>query len=185
MKLAGFLAGAGMAAIAVWGFNTWRHVSDMDRVISIIGEHCLPYVQSGTTPFEGLGRPVGVYDQAELTERITDGGNAILYENRFVAQWGESIDLNSPIRICSVKDSYSQADSVGFQVDTSVVAAWVDKNVIEGTGLVATYSELGVAPNLLIWEPPAEAERFSGLRIIITATETSMSSIMLVEDLVD
>ncbi|MCW1950938.1 MAG: hypothetical protein KIH44_006200 [Octadecabacter sp.] len=185
MKFAGFLTGAGVAAIAVWGFNSWRDISDMDRVTAIIGDHCLPYVQFGTAPFQDMGRPVGVYDEANLSDSVTGGGNAIIYDNRFVAQWGESTDVNSAVRVCSVADSYVMANSVGFVVDTPAIADWIEGTVLAEIDLVATSTALGSVPSLLIWEPPAQAERFSGLRIILNATENSVSSVLILDDLPD
>ena len=50
-KLAGFLVGAGVAAVAVWGFKTWRHVSDEDRLMSrIVLTNVSPISSRATLP---------------------------------------------------------------------------------------------------------------------------------------
>lgn len=182
-KIAGFLTGAGIAGLGVLAWSALTDVSDEDRLASVIVDHCIPFVQTGAVPFEGVGRPAGVYDQANLSGRITNGANTVLYDNRFVAQWGESIDVNSAVRVCIVKDSYSDANSIGFAYDIDALQNWVNTVAIAGTDLVATHSTPNSFPTVLVWEAPNTVERFSGLRLVMTATQNGVSQITIVDDL--
>jgi hypothetical protein len=113
-KVYGFLTGAGIAAVAIFGLNAWRYVSDEDRLELVLTEHCLPYVTAELTPFDGMGRAIGVYDGITTDARIFNGGAALLFDARFVAEWGEIAE--PPVRICMVSGSTADAAQQVFEV---------------------------------------------------------------------
>lgn len=108
MKRLGFLTGAVLAGIGVFFFNQWRHVDDDDRILAILSDHCLPYVQTGETPFQTLGRAPGVYDTLGVDNTLADTGARLIYDLRFHAQWGVSSAQGYPIRVCKVSPTYSE-----------------------------------------------------------------------------
>ncbi len=181
-KILGLATGAVVASIGVWAFNEWRTVSDGDRLASVIAEHCIPYVERGVTPFGGMGRPVGVYDDADLRGGLTEGGTAILFDNRFIAEWGNAVDAQVSARVCSVKDSYSRSDSIGFVIETDNLTGWFDDLVGAEKGLVATPVSTEASPNMLIWQEP-DADVSTGLRIVLLTLGGGVSAVSVVHDL--
>ncbi|WP_143849646.1 hypothetical protein [Octadecabacter ascidiaceicola] len=115
-KLAGFLVGAGAAAVAVWGFNTWRHVSDEDLLMAALTDQCLPYILTGDAPFQDLGREVGVYDNTDADNRLIGGGAKIVFDARFVASWGEITE--PPLRICRLDGRPMGAYTQAFEIES-------------------------------------------------------------------
>lgn len=118
MKRLGFLTGAVLAGIGVFMFNHWRHVSDDDRLLALLGDHCLPYVQRGEIPFQTLGRAPGVYDVVGRDNTLAETGSRIIYDLRFVAQWGVSTGFEHPVRVCKVSPTYSENTVPTFQTNT-------------------------------------------------------------------
>ncbi|MGJ8625252.1 MAG: hypothetical protein ACSHW1_21120 [Yoonia sp.] len=173
-KALGFIAGAVVAGIAVFAFNTWRHVSDEDRLTAVIADHCLPFVQTGTAPFDGLGRGVGVYDGADLSPQIINGGSAILYDNRFVAQWGYNADAVTPVRMCLVRPNSAEDDGNGFYVATRPFVEKLDADVMTPNGLVMIEDVLDSLPNVLVWEKQDSDGDMGGLTIMMVASETNV-----------
>jgi hypothetical protein len=113
-KVYGFLTGAGITAAAIFGFNAWRNVSDEDRLTLVITDHCLPYVTAGELPFNGMGRAIGVYDGITSDKRIINGGAAVIFEARFVAEWG--VIAEPPVRICMIYGIKKDAVQQVFEV---------------------------------------------------------------------
>jgi len=180
-KVYGLLTGAGIAAVVIFGFNAWRHVSDEDRLMSVLSDHCLPYVKTGATPFEEMGRSAGVYERAFLSDQFSDGGHKILFDGRFVAQWVNNVDGDSAVRVCKVDYSLNSAGSVGFDFDTLDLVAWIDETIADDNDLVFLEGEIGPMPTALAWHS-SDAARFEGLRIALTAQDTGVSGILVVDD---
>ncbi|MGJ8610072.1 MAG: hypothetical protein ACSHWY_03190 [Octadecabacter sp.] len=173
-KVLGFVAGAVAAGIGVFAFNTWRHVSDEDRLMAVIADHCLPYAQTGAEPFDGVGRPVGVYDGANLSPRIVDGGSAILYDNRFVAQWGYNADAETPVRMCLIRPNSAEDDGNGFYVATRPFVEKLDADVMVPNGLVILEGALDRLPNVLIWDAQDGGGDVGRLTVMMIASETNV-----------
>lgn len=171
-----------MAAGAVTAFNAWQHVSDDDRLEAVLTDHCLPYVRTGATPFAGMGRPVGVYDQAPLSDGLTNGGNAVIFDNRFVAQWGEGEDANSPARVCTVNATFPRPDSRGFEVALVGAQDRITTSLPPDLNLTPDPSDLGPPPLTVSWRE-ASADAGAGLRIFMTGQIIGVSTIIVIDDL--
>lgn len=113
-KVVGLATGVFVGSLAVWAFNEWRDVSDEDRLTSALVDHCLPYVLSGARPFVGQGRAVGVYDNVETHSFPHDGGAAVIFDDRFVANWGET--QHPPLRVCMIDSRATWAPSGALAV---------------------------------------------------------------------
>jgi hypothetical protein len=114
-KIAGLASGALVASVAVWAFNDWRHVSDEDLLFSALTDHCMPYIVDGTEPFVGEGRPIGVYDNVEIVAELTTAQSRLMYDDRFVASWGEV--EGTTLRVCRVAGRPIGASAHAFAVD--------------------------------------------------------------------
>ena len=183
-KLAGFLAGAGVAALGVWAFYALTTVTDDDLLSLYLSDHCLPYVQSGTSPFTDVGRTPGVYDEVEASENLANAGVVILENNRFVAEWGETDDPNDPagqLRVCVVETSYAESSVEGFAVDPDgFVNRYTD--VIAGAErLVPEDDTLSNGPRTFGWYGAGRAVS-EGLRVVMVASPARVSSVLVVGD---
>ena len=178
MKRWGFLTGAALGAIAVWAFYAFTTVSDDDLLTSVFEDHCLPFVQTGAAPFADIGRPPGVYDAADLRETIVDGSARIIFEGRFVAQWGTVEGADRESRICEIRPQNGSAVPPAFKVNP--------------TGFVDRYSDvLGLAPDRDVfdggpavfgwYEDPSDQSR--GLRAVVVGSPGAISSVMILDDL--
>lgn len=187
-KVFGLATGALVASLGVWGFSALRHVSDDDRLTSALAEQCIPYVQTGETPFVGMGRGVGVYDAVELDERVRDGGAAIIFDGRFAATWGE---LDDPaLRLC--------------QIDGRPNGAGVQMFAVAPDGFFARYSDIFQPLGDL--QPDAdrlgesdleysafhtvawfEADRSEdrGNRVVMSIVDDHVASVIVIRDLAD
>lgn len=181
-KVLGLITGGAVAAAAVTGFNAWRYESDADRLASALRDNCLPYVQSGITPFQDIGRSPGVYDQFDRNDAITNGGARLIFDNRFSTQWGESEDSDSPVRVCEISDLYARADSTGFEVMPQTLLSTLADFTGPDTGLVRVDSEQTPPPYLMIWTQTG-ADTSTGLRVILTAQMFGISGLLVVDDL--
>lgn len=185
-KLAGFLVGAGVAAVAVWGFKTWRHVSDEDLLMAALTDHCLPYVLTAEAPFADMGRPIGVYDNVEVDDRLTGGGAKIVIDARFVASWGEIIE--PPLRICRLDGrplgAYTQAfeiepDDFHDQITTAVqplgdLQLDQDRTDIDD-GVDDLYQTLG-------WFE-GDMPLAQGNRVVMSVVQSQVSNVIVIRDL--
>lgn len=178
MKRLGFLTGAGVAAIGVWAFYALTEVTDDDRLAEILSDHCLPYVTANTTPFTDLGRSPGVYDAVELRDDVTDGGARLLYNNRFVAQWG----VFDGLRFCKVDPTYGDDTLAAFEVDASDFIPRYTAFISEFEPLEPDIETLDSGPRTVGWygvdRPP-----FEGLRVVMVASPGLVSSVIAVKDL--
>lgn len=171
MKLAGFVTGAAFAGVAVWAFNDWRHVSDEDRLLTVLNDHCLPYVDTGSTPFGGMGRALGVYDNADLDQTLVQGGARLLFDNRFLAQWGVSpIGDGRPkdVRICRVAASYAAAGAEGFEVPDAGLIQKITGAIAPNGDLVTDYETVPNGPTTIGWFEPG-TDISDGRRVVIVA----------------
>lgn len=184
MKLVGFLMGAAVAGVGVFAFNTWRHVSDADRLAAVLLDHCIPYVQTGDTPFTDIGRTVGVYDGIDRLPDIENGGIRLIYDARFVAQWGESGDADGPARVCIINDTYARSDSKGFEVAPASLTGWVASKIAPQTGLNGRQTDLTPPPRVMSWGQDGTDEN-SGLRLFLTAQMFGVSDVIVVSDMPD
>lgn len=184
MKLAGFLVGAAVAAIAVWLFYAMTTVTDDDRLTAVLRDHCLPYVRAASTPFEGMGRAPGVYDEVNLRDDVQDGGAAILYDNRFVAQWGViPADADVPgVRLCTVAPSYANDASTQFDVEAEeFIRRYTD--VISPDGVLSPdIDTLTEGPRTVGWYQ-ADVPLGEGLRVVMVAAPGSVSTVLVVDNL--
>ncbi len=179
-KVLGFVAGAVIAAAAVFTFNTWRHVSDDDRLETVLRDHCIPYALSGTKPFKNLGRAPGVYDNVELRDGVEQGGAALIYDNRFVATWG----IFDGIRFCDVKPTFGSGTVAAFEVEPD---GFVDRT----TTLLAEFEPLEPeldavtdGPRTLGWFGIDRAQD-EGLRVLMVVSPGLVSSVIAVTNLID
>lgn len=180
MKLFGFASGALAAALAVWGFNTWRHVSDDDRLTLILADHCLPYVQTGAIPFGDIGRTPGVYDEVDLRGGFTDDGAALLYDNRFVAQWGIAPDgSGGELRACDVQPTYKDDTTAGFLVDADGFVARYTDVIATAEPLIPEVDVLTDGPLTFGWFG-ADRPQLEGLRVVMVASPGVVSSAIVV-----
>lgn len=180
-KVYGFLAGAGVAAVAIFGFNSWRHVGDEDLLTAVIADHCIPYAKTGATPFEDMGRSAGVYERAFLSDQFSDGGHKILFDGRFIAQWVTSVDGGSAVRVCKVDYNLNSSGSVGFDFDTQELVVWINETIADDNDLAFLEGEVGPMPSTLAWYA-SDTDRFEGLRLVLTAQDTGVSGVMVVDD---
>jgi len=180
VKLAGFIVGAVVAAVGVTAFNTWRHVSDDDRLTRYLADHCLPFATGGDAPFDDLGRAPGVYDDFQSRDDLRDGGVRLLEGNRFAAQWGyldnEGPNNDQVLRFCGVKATYAENTVSGFEVEPDgFVGRYSD--VITAFGLLQPEEDtLTTGPRTFGWFE-TEAE---GLRVIMTASPGLVSGFIVV-----
>lgn len=183
MKAAGFATGAGLAGLAVYGFYALTEVTDTDLLGEILSEHCLPYVQTGDTPFEGMGRTPGVYDEVNLKENLLDGGVLLIHGGRFVAQWGVAENLgpqgDTTFRICEVDPTYSDETIAGFVVDAD---SFVDlfSGIISPDGALRPSSDtMPAGPTVFGWFN-ANGDQSDGLRVVMTLSAGLVSSVGVV-----
>lgn len=182
MKRLGFLTGAVLAGIGVFLFNQWRHVSDDDRLIAVLADHCLPYVQAGEIPFQDIGRSPGVYDAIDVDERLQNGGARLIYDLRFMAQWGETEDADGPVRVCRVDPTYGENTVAAFEVDpdgfveryTDVLS--VDEPLIPQADAVTT------GPTVFGWYG-GDRPQDEGLRVVFGVSPGLVSSVLVGRDL--
>ena len=185
-KFAGFLVGAGMAAAVVWGFNTWRHVSDEDRLMAALNDHCLPYILTGETPFADMGRPIGVYDNAEADSRLEDGGARIVFDARFVASWGEITE--PPLRICRLDGRPMGPHTQAFEIESAdffdQVTAAIQLLGDLRLDQERTDIELGVEDifQTLGWFE-ADMPQARGNRLVMSVVQSQVSNLIVVRDL--
>lgn len=188
-KVLGFIAGAVLAGTAVFAFNSWRHISDDDRLFAALERDCIPYVMTGVTPFEGLGRGIGVYDNVSVDARLTNGGAAILYDGRFVASWGDIQD--PPLRICRVDGRPMGASTQSFEVDTDTL---IDRVGVAAQALGDLQNEVerlggGAAQDdnmfqTVVWFEADQAED-KGNRVVLSLVQSRVSSMIVVRDRAD
>lgn len=185
-KVLGLATGALFASLVVWGFTTWRHVSDEDRLLAVLSDHCLPFVLDADTPFGGMGRPIGVYDGIDPDPRIVNGGAAIILDGRFVATWGEIADLS--LRICRIDGRAEGGTTQAFNVDPDGVVARVS-DAVQSLGdlqLDAERSGGDDAPDLLYqtlgWFE-ADKPQDRGNRVVMTFVQSQVTTLVVVRDL--
>lgn len=175
MKSAGFLVGAGLAALAVWLFYALTTVRDDDLLAAVLGDHCLPYVQSGAAPFADMGRAPGVYDAVETREGLSDGGTRLLYDARFVAQWG----IYDGLRFCEVKPTYASASPTVFEVAPSGFIARYTELIAPFAPLVPDVETLRDGPRSIGWYG-ADRAPTEGLRVLMVASPGRVASVLAV-----
>lgn len=187
-KVLGLASGALVASLAVWAFNDWRHVSDEDRLTSVLGDHCLPYVRTGVTPFEGMGRGPGVYDEVDLDETLTTGSVLLIHDARFLAQWGVAQnagpDGDTTFRVCKVDPTYSSNTVAGFVVRDD---GFIDRysNIISPDGaLVADTETMPSGPSVIGWYNQ-NGTQSDGLRVVMVAGAGLVSSVVVATNLPD
>ncbi|AKS47406.1 hypothetical protein SAMN05444287_2950 [Octadecabacter temperatus] len=184
MKLAGFLVGAGVAGLGVYAFNVLTTVTGDDLLSTYLSDHCLPYVQTGETPFTDIGRTPGVYDEVEVSENLENAGAAILENNRFVAEWGEAENPNDPtsqLRVCIVEVSYTENSVEGFVVEPDGFIARYTDVIATAEPLVPEVDVLTDGPRTIGWYS-ADRDPFEGLRVVMVARPARVSSVMVVGD---
>ena len=187
-KVYGFLTGAGITAVAIFGFNAWRHVSDDDRLTLVLRDHCLPYVVQQITPFTDIGRTPGVFDNVSLPDGTRDGGSAIIFDGRFVAKWGVSDreGLTGPrtLRVCSVEAMSGSDDIVAFQVDAGGFAARYTDIIASVRPLKADDGSIAGEGGVVIWsEPDLPAD--DGLRVLMIGQTGAVVAVSVVMDVSD
>lgn len=186
-KVYGFLTGAGVTAAAIFGFNAWRNVSDEDRLTLVITDHCLPYVTAGGLPFDGMGRAIGVYDGITTDERIINGGAAVIFDARFVAEWG--VITEPPVRICMVYGVVKDAVQQVFEVAPDGFDGRVTRMIEPFDELRPDVFELdmldGSENSLLpfVWQKQIGSEN-KGLNVTITTSGQLIAGVMIFEDFV-
>lgn len=187
-KVVGLATGALVASMAVWGFNSWRHVSDDDRLTSILADHCLPYVQSGAAPFEGMGRAPGVYDAVDLIESLKDGGAILIHDARFLAQWGVVTDAgvegDTRFRICEVKPTYADDTIAGFAVTAEGFGSRYSDIIAPDGALAPNFDDITSGPQMIGWYG-REGDEDDGLRVVMTASPGLVSSVLVGLNLTD
>lgn len=184
-KVIGLASGAFVASVGVWAFNEWRHVSDEDLLAAALQDHCIPYVATGAIPFEGIGRSAGVYDNVELDPRVSDGGAAIVFEDRFAATWGAISDLS--LRVCILEGRNTAAGYFTIEPD-----GFVDRitPLLAPLGDMATDSERLVAVDsggnyqTVAWFEADKAQD-KGNRVVMAIVGSLVASVTVVGDLSD
>lgn len=183
-RLAGFLTGAGVAGLGVYAFYALTTVTDDDLLSAYLSDHCLPYVQTGAVPFGDIGRTPGVYDEVEASENLTNAGVAILENNRFVAEWGEADNPNTPngqLRVCVVGVSYAENSVEGFMVEPDGFVDRYTDVMATAEPLVPEDDTLTGGPRTLGWFG-ANTAQSEGLRVVMVASPGRVSSVMVVGD---
>jgi hypothetical protein len=183
MKLAGFLVGAVAAGVAVFAFNSWRHVSDDDRLTAALRDHCIPFVHSATQPFDGIGRAPGVYDDVDVNEAGQDGGVRLIYDHRFVAQWGVVIDTDengteSPVRLCTIA---SHANSAGFAVAQDGFIDRYGDVLSDVKPLVTETAQLQGSAQTVLWNTPQMPPNV-GYRALMIASDGAVISVTVIDE---
>ena len=186
-KVYGFLTGAGVTASAIFGFNAWRNVSDEDRLTSVITDHCLPYVTVGGLPFDGMGRAIGVYDGITTDERITNGGAAVIFNARFVVEWG--VIAKPPVRICMIYGRMNDAVQQVFEVAPEGFIGRVTRMIEPDDEPHSDVLELDISDgneSLLLpfaWREHSGIEN-KGLSVTIARSGQNIAGVMIFEDFV-
>lgn len=186
MKTLGFLTGAVVAVIAIWVFYPLTTTSDDEHLTASLRDHCIPYVQTGATPFEDMGRPVGVYDGVDLDDRVTGGGAAIVFDGRFVATWGEIEDLS--LRICRLDGRSAGANLGAFDVDADTIPARVSEMVQPLGDLQPDTERLGAQSDpenlyqTLAWFQAGKAQD-RGNRVVLSVADQQVTTVIVVRDL--
>jgi len=184
-KILGLASGALIASIGVWVFNEWRHLSDEDRLKAVLKDHCLPYVENGTRPFDDMGRIPGVYDTVDVNENIEDGGIRLVFDNRFLAQWGVALRDNiSPdlVRICQVSPILATAGDIGFAVPDEGLIETVTAVIAPDGRLVADTETVPDGPRTIGWFEP-DTDPTEGLRVILVAGGGVVSIVLTANDM--
>lgn len=184
-KVLGLITGAAVAGVVITAIGVWRHVSDDDRLTEVLADHCLPYVRTGATPFDGMGRSPGVYDVVDLREGIEDGGAVLLYDARFVAQWGILRTAGNPtIRLCDLKPTYAANTVAGFAVKPDGFIERYSSVISPDGDLLPEMETLTDGPRTLGWVD-AGGRTDRGLRVVMVASPGLVSSALAVNDLPD
>ncbi len=177
MKRLGFLTGAVLAGIGVFLFNQWRHVSDDDRLIAVLADHCIPYVQTGETPFQNLGRAPGVYDAAGPDNTLTDGGARLIFDLRFIAHWGVSTDDQASRRVCKVLPTYGDATVPFFSTNTNDLTARLPRHIPMLGSLTAENNQLGGDVVTYGWRAAAGDD--TDLQVVLLAGPAQVSNVVV------
>jgi|GEM_PF-4881235 len=177
MKRLGFFTGAVLAGIGVFLFNQWRHVSDDDRLIAVLADHCLPYVQTGVTPFQDIGRAPGVYDGILSDQTLTDGGTRVLYDLRFVAHWGISTDRGISTRVCKVSPTHHESTVPVFVTNTNDITVRLRNHIADLQNLISENIQLGGDVLSLGWRSDDSA--LSHQRIGLLAGPGQVSNVVV------
>lgn len=182
MKRLGFLTGAVVGGLVVFAFNQWRHVSDDDRLTAVLRDHCLPYVQTGETPFQDIGRSPGVYDDVSVNETFQKGGARLVFDLRFVAEWGETEDADGPVRVCSVSPTYGENTVAAFEVNPDGFVERYTDVLSADEPLSPTADQVTGGPTTFGWYG-ADRPQNRGLRAVFTVSPGLVSGVLLVKDL--
>ncbi len=184
MKRLGFLTGALLAAIVVFAFHQWRHVDDDDRLLAVLVDHCLPYVQNGDIPFQTVGRAPGVYDAVEVDAGLKNGGARLIYDLRFIGEWGETEGLYGPARFCSVRPTYGENTVPAFEVDPNGFVSRYSRLMKTFDPLLEPQSETltNEGPVVFGWYRSDQSEA-KGLRVVLTASVGVVSGVTMVKEL--
>ncbi|MDG1406935.1 MAG: hypothetical protein P8Q50_03675 [Octadecabacter sp.] len=185
-KVLGLATGSLVASVAVWVFNDWRYVSDEDLLATALRDHCIPYASAGAMPFEGIGRDVGVYDNVERDARVTEGGAAIVFDDRFTATWGEISELS--LRVCTLEGRSTAAEHFSVELDgfadriTPLLAPLGDM----GTDAARSHGgvEEGSDFHVVGWFE-ADKTQDKGNRVVMAMVGSLVASVTVVADLSD
>lgn len=184
-KVLGLITGAAVAAAVLTAVSAWRHISDEDRLTEVLADHCMPYVRSGAAPFDGLGRPPGVYDVVDLRDGIEDGGAVLLYDGRFVAQWGVLRGVGYPtVRLCTVNPTHAAHTVAGFAINPDGFVARYSRIIAPDGDLTPETDVLTDGPGTLGWvDTDRRPDR--GLRVAMVASLDLVSSVLAAKDIPD
>ena len=180
-KLAGFLSGAGAAAIGLFAWSTLTTVSDEQRLESMLTA-CLDYVVNDTAPFAGQGRPVGGYDAPVLEGEFTPETHRIVDDDRFEVAWEVVTDAERPTRVCRIAARYIGATDQAFEVED-------EGFVVRLTGLISEFeavqpegSAIGTGPRSFGWQETGQPQN-RGLRVFLLASPGMVSSVHVANEI--
>lgn len=186
-KLAGFLTGALVAGLLLFTLTALRAETDEDRLIAVLQDQCLPYVTTGSPPFEALGRRPGEYDGVHLDPHLQDGGAALIYELRFLAQWGRVVrsEANGTVRVCRLEPAHlAQESSAGFSVEPVGFLARFQAVIAPDGALIPDATEISGGPQTVSWLQPGKSAS-EGLRVSMGVEPGRVFAVLVAQDAVD
>lgn len=180
MKLAGFLAGAGAASLAVFAYGQLTVVTDDDLLSMYLSDHCLPYVTQGTPPFADLGEAPGVYDDITRRDGAVGGDTTLLWDRNFVADWGVLPDEDPGLRYCQISAVR------GFEVDPDGFVERYSKVIADFGDLRSDPTALNGTVQTIAWfEDVGRDDAPRGLRVVMATSPGVVSTVLVGDTILD
>jgi len=182
MKRWGFLTGVVFGALVVWAFNALTSVTDDGRLAAVLQDHCLPYVTTGAAPFQDLGRTPGVYDALRTEDDFENGGLRLIFDNRFIAKWGEATNETGPVRACIVTPNFGEGTQLAFSVSADGFIDRVTDLIRPFEPLAPNSDSMPEEPTVIGWYG-VDRDGLDGLVVVLTVGKAEVMNILVSQKL--